>query len=355
MTESVITSIKNCEYQPEGQLIGSAENREYIGSVQGLERAMASGKILEARATLCDNNQNLTVDLGGMRGVIEREETSMGSYSDGRIRDIAIITRVGKAVCFKVMRVERDESGEAVAYLSRRLAQEECLEKYIMRLNCGDIIEVKVTHLEPFGCFCDVGCGVISLLPIDCISISRISHPSDRYQIGQFIKTVIKYIDYEAKKVSLTHKELLGTWEENAAKFQPGQTAAGVVRSVEQYGIFIELTPNLAGLAEYKEGVYEGQQAAVYIKNIIPERMKIKLVLIDTYSGSESGGMPLKPAKPVYYIDGGHIDVWRYSPLSCDKIIETNFSAGLPFPANVNKPAFNLIAKNLYLTSEIDS
>ena len=318
MTEILVSS-----YQPEGQLILGAENREYISSLQGLEKAMLSGKILEARATLCDNAQNLTVDLGGIRGIIEREETSLGSYSDGRIRDIAIITRVGKAVNFKVLRIEKEADGEPVVYLSRRAAQEECLRDYIMKLACGDIIDAKVTHLEPFGCFCDVGCGVISLLPIDCISISRISHPSDRYHIGQFIKVIVKFIDYDTRKISLTHKELLGTWEENAAKFQPGQTAAGIVRSVEQYGIFIELAPNLAGLAEYKDGVYEGQNAAVYIKNIIPERMKIKLVLIDTYS-NEPNGMT-KPAKPVYYIDRGHIDTWRYSPAHCEKVIETAF------------------------------
>ena len=317
-----MTDILVSSYQPEGQLILGADNREYISSLQGLEKAMLSGKILEARATLCDNFQNLTVDLNGIRGIIEREETSLGSYSDGRIRDIAIITRVGKAVCFKVQRVGKGEDGEPLVYLSRRAAQEECLERYIMQLSCGDIIEAKVTHLEPFGCFCDIGCGVVSLLPIDCISISRISHPSDRYHVGQYIKTVVKFIDYETKKVSLTHKELLGTWEENAAKFQPGQTAAGIVRSVEQYGIFIELAPNLAGLAEYKDGVSDGQNAAVYIKNIIPERMKIKLVLIDTYNAEPQGS---RPAKPVYYIEGGRIGRWRYSPANCEKIIETVF------------------------------
>ena len=321
MTEILVSS----GYQPEGQLILSAENREYISSLQGLEKAMLSGKILEARATLCDNAQNLTVDLGGIRGIMEREETSLGSYSDGRIRDIAIITRVGKAVSFKVLRIEKDADGEPVAYLSRRAAQEECLERYIMKLSCGDIIDAKVTHLEPFGCFCDVGCGVISLLPIDCISISRISHPSDRYHIGQYIKTIVKFIDYETNKVSLSHKELLGTWEENAARFQPGQTAAGIVRSVEQYGIFIELAPNLAGLAEYKDGVFEGQNAAVYIKNIIPERMKIKLVLIDTYNNDQNGAS--KPAKPIYYIEGGNLSRWRYSPANCEKVIETVFGS----------------------------
>ena len=48
--------------------------------------------------------------------------------------------------------------------------------------------------------------------------------------------------------------------------FNVGQTVCGVVRSIEDYGIFIELTPNLAGLAEYKAGIVSGQQATVYIK-----------------------------------------------------------------------------------------
>ena len=38
--------------------------------------------------------------------------------------------------------------------------------------------------------------------------------------------------------ITLTHKELLGTWEENIAMFQTGETVAGIIRSVEPYGIF---------------------------------------------------------------------------------------------------------------------
>ena len=91
-------------------------------------------------------------------------------------------------------------------------------------------------------------------------------------------------------RIFVSHRELLGTWEENAARFSAGQTAAGVIRSIESYGIFIELTPNLAGLAELQDSrtsgldLSPGRSATVYIKSIIPERMKIKLVLIDTYS-----------------------------------------------------------------------
>ena len=128
--------------------------------------------------------------------------------------------------------------------------------------------------------FADIGCGIVGLISIENISVSRISHPRDRFFVGQNIRVVIKDIDYENRRFTLSHKELLGTWEENADMFDVGQTVCGVVRSIEDYGIFIELTPNLAGLAEYKAGIVSGQQATVYIKYIIPDKMKIKLIIL---------------------------------------------------------------------------
>ena len=56
------------------------------------------------------------------------------------------------------------------------------------------------------------------------------------------IRAVVKSI--ENGRITLSHKELLGTWEENVALFSAGETVAGIVRSVEPYGIFVELSPN---------------------------------------------------------------------------------------------------------------
>ena len=307
-------------YMPEGSLLGSITNFEYLSSERGLERAIADGAILEAIATSCDLSRDLTVDLGCMRGIIRRNDAALVQEGEA-LKDIAIISRVGKAVCFKVLAVCEDENGKPYALLSRRSAQEECMRSFIGDLVPGDLIDARVTHLEHFGAFVDIGCGIPSLLSIDCISVSRISHPKDRFFVGMPIRVLIKSIDRENGRIFVSHKELLGTWEENVARFDIGQTVMGYVRSVEEYGIFIELTPNLAGLAEYHEGVKVGQCAAVYIKNIIPERMKIKLVIIDGAKTREA------PSKLEYFLPEGvsHIDSWRYSPRETSRIIETRF------------------------------
>ena len=312
---------------------------------------MSGGIILEAMALLCDGDLNLHVDLPALPdavAVIPREE-AVYPLEGEEVKDIAILTRVGKAVCFKVMGIHIKE-GIPHLTLSRRAAQFDCAASYLSTLMPGDIIPARVTHMESFGAFVDVGCGIPSLLSVDTISVSRISHPADRLKNGQFIHCVVRAKVDGAhgipKRIFVSTKELLGTWEENAAAFRPGQTVVGILRSVEDYGAFVELSPNLTGLAELKEsesgGVSRrtaaealvGHQVAVFIKSIQPDRMKIKLVLLDGYAdggyNGESGrGCVAGGASPlVYYIDPrrqSHISRWLYSPPSAAKRVESIF------------------------------
>ncbi len=274
------------EYRPEGVLINTPQNKNALASLQSLKDAMAKEAILEGRALLCDKEHNLHIDLGIMKGIIPRNEGAIG-IEEGYVRDIALISRVGKSVSFIIEDIKRNGEGKYYALLSRKKAQLKAQREYIDFLETGDVIDVKVTHMESFGVFCDIAAGFPALLPIEAISVSRIPHPSARFFVGQNIKCIVSGRD-EKGRITLSHKELLGTWEENAALFKIGETVPGIVRSVENYGIFVELTPNLAGLAEYSPDIKEGMSAAVYIKNIIPERRKIKLIIVDYYEEKKS-------------------------------------------------------------------
>lgn len=313
------------DFYPEGKLILKQENKNFLSNPSNLIEAYNTKKILEAKAVMCDSNHNLIIDLNCMRGIIPRDEGAIG-IKEGTVRDIAVISKVNRPVCFTITKFDKDSSGNDIAILSRREAQEICNDKYISKLCTGDIISAKITHIETFGVFVDIGCGIISFLPIDSISVSRISHPSERFSTGMDIKVIVKSI--ENNRINLTHKELLGTWEENASLFSIGETVSGIIRSVEDYGAFIELTPNLAGLSEVKNGIKAGQQASVYIKNIIPEKMKIKLVIIDTFDFNNI------PCVPKYFYTKNHIDKFLYSPLYSNKTIQTIFSNLVPANSN---------------------
>lgn len=288
-------------------------------SYDELLEAMREETILEARALSFDSAKRLRLRLGGFDGVIPYEECADG-IADGSVRDIALITRVGRPVCFVITHVEV-ERGAPLFYLSRAAVQRRCRREYLDKLVPGDILPCRVTRTEPFGAFCDVGCGISALAPVDCLSVSRIASASDRVSAGQDIVCAVKARDTQRRLV-LTMKELLGTWEENAARFSPGETVVGVVRSSEPYGVFIELAPNLSGLAEPSEPLSPGTLVSVFIKSILPEKMKIKLVVLNILDG---GGFrfPLE-----FTMRQGHLARWLYSPEQSARKIETVFDEG---------------------------
>ncbi len=303
------------KYLPEGKIFNSPENQYYLHSAERMAEAMAQKLTLEGHALMCTAEHDLIVELPFGKGIIPREEGAIG-ITEGTTRDIALLSRVNKTVCFKVTDITKS-NGETTAVLSRREAQQECMDNYISKLSSGDVIPAKVTHLEPFGAFVDIGCGIPSLIPIDAISVSRISHPNDRFFNGQDIYAAVRNI--ENGRICLTHKELLGTWQQNASLFSAGETVGGVIRSVEQYGIFIELAPNLAGLAEPKDGVKAGQAASVYIKALIPEKMKVKLIIVDVFENL------CFPGKINYFINSGKLDRWEYSTKESGKTMVSIF------------------------------
>ena len=149
-------------------------------------------------------------------------------------------------------------------------------------INEGDITKGIVKNIKPYGAFIKLENGQTGLLHIEDISVARIKTPKERLKIGQKVNIVVKSIDRENKRIDLSYKEMFGTWEENAKDFKQGQIVKGKVRETEKFknGIFIELKPNLVGMAEYKTGLEYGQDVNVYVKKIIPEKKKIKLKII---------------------------------------------------------------------------
>lgn len=290
-------------------------------SLSNLKAAAENGEVLEAIACRCGTDHTLFFSLGSVEGRMPRSE-AVAPWISGASRDISVLSRVGKSTCFTVKNVSSDAKGAPVALLSRRAAQEQAMGWFLEHLVPGAILTCRVIRLESFGAFLDIGCGIVAMLPIEHISVSRISHPGERFREGQRILAAVRSIDRERCRITMTHRELLGTWMENASRFAPGETVRGIVRSVKEYGSFIELAPNLSGLADAREGLNTGDAVSVYIKSIRPERMKVKLQIIEKLP-------PLDHPDPIHYqITDGVLEHWVYSPQGCEKaVIETDFTA----------------------------
>lgn len=149
-------------------------------------------------------------------------------------------------------------------------------------LKAGDVVCGIVRNIRPYGAFVDIGGGIVGLLPVENISVSRIKSPQERFLVGQKINVMIKYIDKENDKVNLSYKELLGNWEDNIKDFKEKTIVDGIIREADKYknGIFVELKPNLVAMAEYQEDLRYGKKVRVLIKKIIKSKRKIKVVIV---------------------------------------------------------------------------
>lgn len=266
-----------------------------------LLRATKTGEILSAMCTKCDERHNLHVDLGTLRGIIPRQEAVAGMPD---VREISILSRVGKPVCFQVMDIHKD----GTALLSRRAAQCEARSYFLNALRPGDILPARVLNIASFGVFCDIGCGFSALMRLNRCCISRLQSPAELFHPGQEICVAVLMTDDREGFIHLTGRELLGTWEENAEQFRQGQTVTGTVRSILPYGVFIELTPNLSGLAEPTAGIGVGDHVSVYLRAILQEKHKVKLTILEKLPS------PASAPELTYFITSGHIGKWEYYP-----------------------------------------
>ena len=145
----------------------------------------------------------------------------------------------------------------------------------------GQTVTGIVRNIRQYGAFIEIGGGVVGLAHIEDLSVARIKTPAERLKIGQKVNIVVKSIEKNTGRINLSYKEILGTFEDNIKNFSVGTIVPGIIRETEKNknGIFIELAPNLVGMAEFVEGYNYGQKVNVYIKKIDNDKKKVKLLI----------------------------------------------------------------------------
>lgn len=187
-------------------------------NIEQIKEAYLKGLILQGKVLECDENCNLKINLGSnIIGIVPQNEFDI-EYEDENsiIRNKICQNKVGSFVQFKVKKICNDKQ----VLLSRKEVIQDALQWVESDLQEGSILNGVVKNIRKYGVFVDIGGGMVGLLHIEDISISRIKSPEERFKIGQKIKVMIKSIDKDNHKVVLSHKELLGNFEENIQDYQ---------------------------------------------------------------------------------------------------------------------------------------
>ncbi len=198
---------------------------------------------------------------------------------------------------FQITRFE--ENGRNIV-LSARALQEaeraELREKLQETLQEGQTIDGIVSSIRDFGAFVDIG-GIDGLIPISEIGWSRVDKVEEYFTIGQKVQAVIKKLDWEKDRISLSYKETQADpWDEVVNKFPEGTTHMGTVARLAQFGAFVTLAPGIDGLIHIsklgggrrinhpREVLEEGQNVDVTIDAIDLAEKRISLVPADYVS-----------------------------------------------------------------------
>ena len=268
--------METLKFKPEGW------NNEVTPVDEGnLSHYIERNETLQGLVKECDNDYNLYVSFkNGLTGIMPRKEVEAINIEDSGLPRTNLCTgKVHKFVQFKIKEAKEEDNN---IILSRKEVQQEALEWIKNDLKEGEVVTGIVKNIKLYGAFIEIAGGVVGLAHIEDLSIARIKTPYERLNIGQKVQVVVKSIDRNNGKVILSYKDTLGSWEDNAKRFTAGTKTKGIIRETEKNknGIFIELTPNLVGMAEYQEGLEYGQKVDVYIKKIDDQRKKIKLLIV---------------------------------------------------------------------------
>jgi small subunit ribosomal protein S1 len=114
----------------------------------------------------------------------------------------------------------------------------------------GAVIEGKIKNVNNFGIFVGIDQGIDGLVHISDISwTQKINHPADLYKKGEEVRAVILDIDKENERFSLGIKQLTpNPWDAIPEKYKQGARVRGTVKSVTDFGVFVELEPGIEGL-----------------------------------------------------------------------------------------------------------
>ncbi len=145
---------------------------------------------------------------------------------------------------------EGKKPGETRISLSIRQAQDDPWKTAADRFKEGDKVTGKVVKLMDFGAFVEIAPGIEGLVHVSEMSYARRVHkPGDMVQAGDMVAAVIKQVDADKQRISLSMRDAEGDpWLAVPEKYRVGQTVQGTVEKRQQFGLFINLEPGVTGL-----------------------------------------------------------------------------------------------------------
>jgi len=161
----------------------------------------------------------------------------------------------------------------------------------------GTVVEGTVRNLTNYGAFIEIEEGIDGLLHLSDLSwTKKVGHPGELLKKGQTIKCIVLSVDEEKQRGALGLKQMTeDPWVRAIPdRYIAGQIVKGKITKLTNFGVFVELEPDLEGLlhvSELSDSKVESPQDVVKVGDDV----EVKILRVDT--DDRKIGLSLKRAQ----------------------------------------------------------
>jgi small subunit ribosomal protein S1 len=227
------------------------------------------------------------IDLGGIDGLLHITDMSWS-----RVQSPNEVLKLGDSLQVKVLKFDRERERISLGY--KQLIPDPW-QSVVERYPAGTHVRGKVVSLTDYGAFVELEPGVEGLVHVTEMTWSkRLKHPSKLLAIGQEVEAVALEVDPNNRRISLGIKQTeQDPWETLPVRYHVGSRVSGKVRSLTNFGAFVEIEDGIDGLVHVSDISWtkrikhpsdvlkKGQQVDAIITNIDVDNRRLSLSMKD--------------------------------------------------------------------------
>lgn len=230
---------------------------------------------------------------GGLEARVGAVGAFLPASQVGLHREENLAQYVNQVLTCEVVEVDRER--KRIVLSRRKVLEKErdtARQETVGRITVGSVLKGKVTRVEEFGAFVDLG-GVEGLVHVSQMSHQRVEKAGSMLSAGQEVEVQVLKIEEGGKRIGLGMKQLQpDPWAGVASRFAVDSVVTGKVTRLQEFGAFVEIAPGVEGLLHVsamskdrvrhpKDAVKPGQEITVRIAAVEPGRSRISLSRLD--------------------------------------------------------------------------
>lgn len=182
------------------------------------------------------------LDLDGIDGLLHITDMTWK-----RIKHPSEMVQIGQKLEVMILNVDKDKGRVALGYKQKDSNPWDQIE---LRYPPGTRVKGKIVNLLPYGAFIEIESGIEGLIHVSEMSWTKnITDPSEVVNKGDEVEAIVLSIQKEEGKISLGIKQLEeNPWDDVEKKYQIGSNVKAEIKSLTNFGAFVELEPGVEGL-----------------------------------------------------------------------------------------------------------